>query len=253
MARGTGFTIVELLVIVAIVSLLIALLLPALSGSIKAARSFKCQIGQRTVAFDFAVFADDTLASDRGDDERDLGRRFRVETFQESQYQIDEFWAWPGQARVRIPDKNGHDPMRCPEVREELEFRANAPCASGGVTPDRGISYTFNARLHRVEVIDGRGRVRSRPVALTTEVLSASMVPLMWDVDGFEAERRRVPAVFSAPALDSRVLYRGNRLWFPSDRHRGATNVAFLDGHVRSSSDPADEPGWRWDYKPPVR
>lgn len=248
-----GFTLIEVVVVIAIIALLLALLLPALAGAIQTARGFSCKMGQRAIAFDFAVFADEGLAANRGDDRRDLGSRFRLETFQESQYRIDEFWGWPGQTRVTIPDSKGHDPMRCPEVREPLVFRANAPCSGGGITPPRGISYTFNGRLNRVEKMIG-GRLRSRPVTLTSDIVNHAMVPLMWDLDGEEAERRGIFApVFSAPALDSPQLYQGNRLWFPSDRHNGATNVAFLDGHVESSRDPAGESTWRWDYTPPVR
>ena len=56
-----AFTLLELIVVIAIVVLLIALLLPALGGVMTSARGFRCQMSMRTVAFDFAVFADESL------------------------------------------------------------------------------------------------------------------------------------------------------------------------------------------------
>src|SRR5690242_14076117 len=83
--RARGFTLLELLISIAIVALLLAILLPALGYTVRAARGFRCQVSLRSVAFDFSVFADDNLHGDRGDDVAVVGRRrFRLETFQES-------------------------------------------------------------------------------------------------------------------------------------------------------------------------
>ncbi len=66
--RRPAFTLVELLMVVSIIGLLIGILTPAISGAMVRARSFKCQMAQRSVAFDFQIFADLQLHGDRGDD-----------------------------------------------------------------------------------------------------------------------------------------------------------------------------------------
>ena len=125
-AHGSrAFTLVELLISISIVAVLLAILLPALGYAVRAARGFRCQISLRSVAFDFTVFADDQLHGDRGDDPAAVGpRRFRLETFQESEYGIDEFWRYNGNTH-QIPDTEKNDPMRCPAVRGQQIGRAS--------------------------------------------------------------------------------------------------------------------------------
>lgn len=245
-----AFTLIELLVSVAIIATLMALLLPGLGGTMRSARSFKCQMALRAVSFDFSIYADDMLHGDRGDDAQLSRDRFRVETFQETQYRIDEFWAWGARQRVSLPDDAGNDPMRCPEVAGLVELRSAVPCSGGGVGPPANVSYGFNVRLHVNEVIDGRGRPRIRQVRLDSTILDEPDVPLAWDIDGAVAQANGVSPVFSGPALDSVAVFAGDRYWFPSPRHGGSLNVAFIDGRVESTRSPLSEPGWRWDFQP---
>jgi len=242
-----GFTLVEVIITIAIIGVLFALLLPALAGVRTRARSFRCQVTLRSLAFDFSVFADEQLQGSRGDDDR-LGDRFRLETFQESLYRVDEFWAW-GDDRVHIlPDTEGNDPLRCSEVSGPITLRRNSPCSGGAVGPPDNISYGFNSRLHRAETTDARGRPRTVPVELTADLLNEPMIPLVWDVDGQAARLKGSNPVFSAPSLGSRGPYAADRYWYPSARH-GMTNVAFVGGHVLSSREPLAETGWLWDYQ----
>lgn len=242
--RRAGFTLVELLFTVAIVAVLVSMLLPAVGRALGAARAFKCQMTLRSVAFDFHVYADRHLHGDRGDD-RDLEARglFRLENFQDSQYGLHEFWPYGGLTQVSLPDSGGRDPMRCPEVKGEVRLRRDTPCSMpGAITPQDRISYGFNLRLHRLP---------AGPVLLSSDVVEKANVPLLWDVDAPEAVRRGVLPVFSAPALGSTwSLLAGDRLWFPARRHLGASNVAFVDGHVAPSANPLGEPGWNWDFEP---
>lgn len=248
MPRGhRGFTLIELMVTIGVIALLVAIVAPALRMAIGAARGFKCQMSQRTVAFDFAIFADDALHGDRGDDQ---GRSdFSLETFQESQYGVDEFWSWGSVNQVTMPDEQGNDPMRCPEVRTPLVLAARVPCSSGAVGPPEAVSFAFNLRLHRGEVFDDRGRPRARAVRLRGSIAEHSDVPLLFDGDGERAARLASIPLYSAPSLDSQI-FADDRFWFPSSRHNGGGNFAFIDGHVASSRTPLDEPGWRWDFQP---
>lgn len=247
-SRRTGFTLVELLVVMGIVSVLIGVLLPAVSRALATAKGFRCQMSMRAVAFDFQLFADDTLHGDRGEDHNT--RDFRLETFQESQYGVDEFWRWGDVAQIELPDAEGNDPMRCPSVRQPLVLRRNLACSNGAVGPPQSVSYGFNMRLDRAEVIDDRGRPRAVAVRLRPEIVERSDVPLLIDVDGQAAFERGSRPIFAAPALDSAGVYADDRYWYPALRHAGRVNAAFLDGHVDSSSDPVGGAGWNWAYQP---
>lgn len=248
-SRRRAFTLVELMIVLAIVALLIGILTPTIRGAMTRARAFKCQMAQRSVAFDFAIFADPQLHGDRGDDGD--GRLFHIETFQESQYGVDEFWRWGEHlGAIELPDAKGNDPMRCPEVRMPMTLRQDLACSSGAVGPAPSVSFAFNARLNRAEIVDSRGRPRAVRVALRPDILSKSGVPLLLDVDGVLAGERGINPVYIAPSLDSRGPYADGRVWYPGLRHGGKANVAFVDGHVESSSDPSNEAGWDWAYQP---
>ncbi len=248
---GRGFTLVELIVSIGIVALLIAILLPALGSTLGSARGFKCQMSLRATAFDFSVYADPALHGDRGHDDRLAGDRFTIETFQESQYGVDEFWRYGEGETHTIPDALGNDPMRCPEIRGPLQLRPNAPCSGGAVAPPENISFAFNMRLHKVEYTHPLiGTPRLVPVTLTERVADEGDVPLALDVDGAAARSAHASALYTAPATTPDGPYSGGGFWFPSARHNGQVNVAFVGGHVLSSEDPAGESVWRWDYQP---
>ncbi len=259
-ARPTprGFTLTELLIVLAIVAVLLAVLLPGVRGAVESARSFKCQVALRTVAFDFGVFADEALHPWRGeDDDADASQRvvplkhFRLETFIESQYGLDEFWSNGLVQAIRLPDAQGRDPMRCPSVRGELVLRRGVPCSQGAVSPPASISYGFNIRLHQSEANWRRGS--TAPVALSARIMfgneraSPASIPLAIDVDGAAAGRRNALPLFTGPSLDSR-LFAGDRAWFPGLRHGSGINAAFLDGHVAHSTSPLNEPSWNWAF-----
>ena len=246
-----GFTLLELLISIAIVAVLLAILLPALGYTVRAARGFRCQVSLRSVAFDFSVFADDNLHGERGDDQAVVGRRrFRLETFQESQYGVDEFWRWGSAATHTLPDAEKNDPMRCNEVRGPITLLNNTPCSQGAVSPARYVSYGFNMRLHRAESTGPSGQPMLRPVILSSEIMDHGRVPLAWDVDGLLAEQRGTTPVFSGPSMGSTGPYANDLFWFPGRRHNGAANFAFIDGSVSSSAQPLSEPGWEWSFQP---
>jgi prepilin-type N-terminal cleavage/methylation domain-containing protein/prepilin-type processing-associated H-X9-DG protein len=246
-----GFTLIEMLVTVAIAATLFSLLLPSLGMTIRSARAFRCQVSLRSIAFDFTVFADDQLHGDRGNDPGFVGQgRFRLETFQESQYGVDEFWPW-GTAPVHVfPDAAKNDPMRCPEVRGALTVVNGTPCGQGAIGPARSVSYGFNLRLHQAPTVAPGGQSGIVPVVLTGAILHAGRVPLAWDVDGALAESRDLTPVFSAPSLHDTPVYGNDWYWFPSLRHGGADNFAFIDGSVESSRSPLTHAGWRWEFNP---
>lgn len=261
MARRTGaFTIVELLVSITIVALLVSLLLPALGRMIGGARQFRCMISLRSITLDFHNFADDQYHPFRGLDElpRDEGGlglgddRFRIATFQESQYRVDEFWDWNENNVHRLPDAGGNDPMRCAAMSGPIVLKNNLPCGGGAVGPRENVSYGFNKRLEIGEYTLANGVVVPRTVTLRSSILEHADVPLAWDVDGEHADKNDVAPVFSAPSLGS-PIFPNDKYWFPAKRHNGGLNVAFIGGHVAKTRAPLEETGWRWEFAPPTK
>lgn len=244
-----AFTLVELLVTIAIMALLIGILSPAIRGAIESSRSFSCQMSMRNVAFDFQIYADGRYHGDRGDD-KSLGNRFRLETFQEAQYGIDEFWSFDDPSVASLTDSPAHDRMQCPSVSGDVSLRNHAPCSGGAVGPAENVSYGFNVRLHKAETPGRRGQLRLESVLLNSNILSESNVPLAIDVDGELAGAKRVSPVFTGPSLGSTGPLGGDRYWFPGARHGGASNVSFIDGHVSSLDDPLTTGGQGWGYQP---
>lgn len=242
-----GVTLVELLVVLAVLGVLLGILLPVLGGAMDASRSFRCQMSLRNVAFDLRMFLDPSLDDSRTEDPCRRHGHVALETFQESQYGIDEYWRYGSARSVVALGKEDDVPLRCASVRGDLVLRRDAPCSSGGVASWDTVSYGFNARMHRV---DGPGG-RSRGTCLTERVRDEAMVPVAWDVDGAEATRRGVSPVFSAPPIGDGGMYDDGQSWMPASRHGSGMNVAFMGGHVLSTRRPMDEIGWRWDYSAP--
>ena len=242
--RRSAFTIVELMVTFVIILVLGALLSTVLISSRHAAHAFRCQNVVRNATFEFAIFSDDQLHLSRGDDPTDY---FHLETFQESLYGIDEFWQYGNRHEARFNEDALNRPLHCPSVTGELVLQRDASCSEGGVESAGAVSYGFNLRLHaRPSNLTTFPTFQRFP--LTARIVEASSVPLLWEVDGVEAERRNVSPVFSGPPYAGRGLY--TRFWFPDLRHNGSMNVGFIDGHVDSSRNPVGEASWQWFYLP---
>ncbi|MEK6644418.1 MAG: type II secretion system protein [Planctomycetota bacterium] len=249
MALRDAFTLIELLIVTGIISVLAAILLPALSAGRQAALDLKCRSQLRTVTQAFTSFATETSGTNRGDSEK-LSGLFRIEDFQESIYRIHEFWDGPVASRSAY--NVGPPPLLWPGSSARMERRAGIPCSSGAVTPQRSVSIGFNKRLEtRTQVINGV--TFGVKVYLGEKILQYPDVPLLLDIDGETATSRGVVPYYSAPPLPKETgpdIYLNGKYWFPSFRHRKSLNVGFVGGHVLSSRQPLSEPWWRWNYQP---
>ena len=58
--RQSGFTLIELLVVISIISLLIAILLPALASARRSAQAIQCSVGMRTIGQYMAMYTADS-------------------------------------------------------------------------------------------------------------------------------------------------------------------------------------------------
>jgi prepilin-type N-terminal cleavage/methylation domain-containing protein/prepilin-type processing-associated H-X9-DG protein len=245
---GRGFTLLELLVVVAIIAILISLLIPALQSVRGQARTLHCASNMRSVAIAFQLFADDRSVSGKGDSEALGPNRFRINDFQDQLYRLDEFWDGGEEPVARL--QAGRQLTMCPSAAKYLEKRRGFPCGRSALAPLENVSLAFNMRLYRGTLRIGDSVVLA-PVAVTSlrrDVLDHPYVPLAMDVDGAAAARAGLDPFYIAPEIPGREdPYIANRFWLPGIRHNGRINAAFVGGHVLSSPEPAAEV-WNWSY-----
>ena len=247
-ARANGFTLLELLVVITIVSLLAAIVLVTIAKVRVTCKSFVCKNNLKTIAFEFIQFADDFAHPYRGESERFGRAGFHVEDFQERLYRIAEFWDRSGLGQV--PYEPSSEPMMCPAGPRTLWRSSGQPCSGKAVGPAGNVSLGFNMRLHLASV-QIRDRWVFRQVRLTHRILDHPLVPLAFDVDGAMAEQRSVLPYYSAPPAGDAGLYASSGFWFPASRHGDKVNAAFVGGHVLSSGRAQTQSGWDWKYQHP--
>ncbi len=235
---------------IGIIALLISIMLPAMQACRRAGRNVKCMSQMHRGAYDFRLFADDFAAQSRGDSEVFGESRFEIEDFQDSLYRVDEYWDRP-ELRTPVTYQPSEEVMMCPEgpaflQRYPIQGQSHEP---GFVRPHANVSIAVNMRLHRrVMMIDGNSYLV--PAIVTSKILDHPGVPVLLDVDGEQAVAQKKVPYYTAPPLSPDDPYGTGGYWFPSFRHQGGLNVAFVGGHVLSSPRPLIEPGWDWSYQP---
>ena len=264
--RGGAFTLIELLVVIAIMALLLSILVPALVSVRDTAKSFVCMDHMRAAAFDFNLFADPGAAVDRGDSERNWGNRFDARDFQESIYEVCEFWMDEATVYRREYYDRGQKPIMCPAGPGGLG-RVNGLAAPRYleycVGPRSSVCYALNRRLRHAPINQPELPYPvQRFVTVGAQVLNHPYVPLMFDVDAQAAEAAKDSGVngaspfFSAPPprhASEPTIYDNNLYWWPALRHKGRMSVSFVGGHVFSTKDPLEDRSWNWDYHPSIR
>ena len=251
--RCGAFTLIELMVVVAIIALLLAILMPAIRSARDCAKTLACSSNMRTVSMEFQLFADGHSDLGRGDSEQLGSSQFWIDDFQEQLYGIDEFWDHGPQRVVRI--RSTESQMICPAAPGWLDkTKAEEPCGVESLTPLENVSIGLNKRLHRA-VVKFAGVSQLAPVSSTrvrANILHHPYVPIVLDVDGRSAMMHDVRPFYIAPPIDGcDDPYASGRYWHPSKRHRGKVNVAFVGGHVLRSDDPAKQ-RWDWSYQAEV-
>ena len=243
---AAGFSLLELLVVVAILIILIGIMAGAVGKVRRTSKAFVCKNNLKTVAFEFFQFADEYAHPYRGDSE-DGHPGFRIEDFQERLYRVAEFWDRPNVTEADYDPTA--QPLICPSGPQALRRRAGLPCQGYAVGPPENVSVGFNMRLARAS-ISVAGRSVLVDVRVEKQILQYGSVPLAFGVDGRTAVRRGVLPYYAAPPAGDTSKYASGLFWFPSGNHDGRTNVCFVGGHVLSSPSPEKEPGWNWKYQP---
>ena len=247
-----AFSLIELLIVIAIIALLGSLLLSGVRRAREQARTLQCTSNMRNVAMRFRFFATNDNREGQGDSERLGGQRFRINDFQDLLYGIDEFWdAGERGAGTLTPQQSL---MLCPSAPGRLTKRAGFPCGRQALQPLERVSIAINMRLYR-GVSEFNGRTILAPTALTylrETVLDHPYTPLALDVDAPAAVSAMHDPFYISPGIaGADDPYASNRFWFPSDRHDGRAVVAFIGGHVERSAAPADE-AWSWSFSASV-
>lgn len=156
-AGGGGFTLVEMLVALAIMAVLVALLFPALAGTTESGRRAKClgnlrQIGAATFAF--AADNNGELPS------------------QSSPTWMSQIWSYACPGR--------EEPKTMPSNKMPPEFAGSIFCCPAAVKDDPRVrDYAFNYRIGDGDV-DTRDRIvtlsRASQHALVADAISASVL-----------------------------------------------------------------------------
>ncbi len=217
--RLRGFTLVELLVVVAIIALLLALALPGLARAHKAARVAGCASNLRQIGVGWMGYLNDHE------------QKFPYVLFSNMQW----FYGGKHPSMMRIGPELKHRPLNpyvdlaergshgsrvfaCTEDREIIEHINHRSMTEGHSSWDfYGNSYMLNpAMIEKTTVSQRNGRI----------VLTRSQRPLS-----------------DVTLNHSLVLLAGDAQWFPSALNRPVDaqfhnthdqmNVLFLDGHVK--------------------
>jgi prepilin-type N-terminal cleavage/methylation domain-containing protein len=259
--RLTGFTLVELLVVLAIIAVLLSLIAIAIRSVRDEAKTLVCMNNMRATALAFRLFADPYARPDRGDSEALFGRRFSAWDFLESQYRASEFWPTASELEEgRFVYRQGRDVVLCPAAPGPLACVSPGFSLESGraVAPPEHVGYAMNRRL-LFAPFESNGYQAARFVTIGEDVLDHPNVPLLFDVDAPAAVARWGAAgpFFSAPAGKTPSIYDGTPThpapyWFPARRHHGKMIVSFVGGHLLATKDALADSRWDWNYHPPL-
>jgi prepilin-type N-terminal cleavage/methylation domain-containing protein/prepilin-type processing-associated H-X9-DG protein len=206
--RGGGFTLLELLVVIAVIALLLGLLLPSLGGARQSAKCLRCAANLRTVMLGWTMYAsdsDDALAA-CGDGETWPGEHTNLVYYQ----------AAPGAADIEF-EHGVLMPYLDPDSAEARKPLVVCPLALA--PPGPNVSFVFSADL-RPEL--GLRR-------LTQVVNPSGRIPAV------EQEQPDADGNFDPDDPDDTGCTRHFR-YGPEDNPGGRGNYGFADGHVATLS-----------------
>ena len=229
-AGRTGFSLVELLVVIGIIGVLIALLLPVIAGVRKAARATKCLANLQQWSQAYQLYL-----SGNG------GRSFILGEIPSRLDKGNNPLMWWEILRPSAGELS--ETLLCPEASEPANvdpkdaFHAWGPQRFWDTpTQIRGPyvgSYGFNSWLYHPAKEDDR-----MPEHLRLPTKEAARVPVIFDCARLDLPPLDTdpPALFGVtPAGGAKP---GSMRWVAMERHKDGVNVMFLDGHAEHVSPP---------------
>lgn len=208
----SGFTLVEVLVVAALVALLAAIALPVLSSAREKGRSATCQAHQKQILLAVAQYATDADS-------------FLPRMYYHEGQQIVTWY------EVLTPYTKNRQVFRCPtDPGSQI---------GGAWEPPPAFRSSFAASY---DLLNGNGSIYASPASLTRVRKPTTTVFL---ADAGAQTTPEPPHVTESSevrdgcwliwlSLNSHSSNPDGAICGPSLRHRGRTNVGFVDGHVKS-------------------
>jgi len=250
-----AFTLIEVLVVIAIIGVLLGMLVPSLQRARAESKAVACASNLRTLGQGWNIYANDN---------RGLAVPARLPTYSEGGFQnpLNQYKITTGKKyRPRWPalmqGAVGVPAIRHPKTtRNRQNYRSKAYyCPSATWTDERNAAYGYNYQFlgsHRLD----EGRLRNLPVPLSRVRATAQTVVIADSLGSAAAFPKRLRKDYSNEGRD--VQREGNYGWLidpprlgptssraggtgsprsaPDERHLGKTNVLFADGHSRATT-----------------
>jgi prepilin-type N-terminal cleavage/methylation domain-containing protein/prepilin-type processing-associated H-X9-DG protein len=226
--RRRGFTLVELLVVVAIVTILVALLVPALSRAREHVNRVKCAANLRSLGQAMELYVQHYGWYPGGD------------AAEGPDYGL--FAVWP--VRLRAFTGGETEVFNCPSQDERCRWTQGALSPSGATAAHVAFGYHIGEPVIRQAGTyfsygyNHRGPNFDVPMGLGYAV----NVPLTAGLEGqVRPSRVRVPEemiAISDSNADGNMdfaIHPRVAAWYPGTVHDGGANVLYCDGHVQSS------------------
>lgn len=244
--KNSGFTLIELLVVITIISLLVAILLPALAAAREAARTLQCASNSRQIGIPMQMYISDHDGYYPATQDAKVHTNTGI-----SYYGWKDFWyqrlMYEGYLASTLNyDYNQYVPMRyndvllCPNWHDKASSHNTRSFKIGGAMRYGYITYGYN------EVIGGgsnqnwinthqRGGNKYGPLRVTNLKHSSSTIMVAEAADVNSSGNFNHPSayinVFGAnPAGTS-----SGRMAYPY-HSGGGSNVLWADGHVTTES-----------------
>lgn len=227
--KTTAFTLVELLVVLGIIMLLLAIVLPSVSGTRAKAMASKCAANTRQCVQTLHLYANDNEGKfpryyDPNDPSglswADYLRPYTVNLKPNDSSNLGRRW----------------DPksiFNCPSVKVEASFSAN-PLAPYGKDYASTIGYTFAVSASRWKF------VRSK-------VPAASEIIMVGDMSVTDDDRLSTADGWRITTSGTTDSYTQDGNGQVTNRHDGKVNVAFVDAHVESlDTNDLSRAGTKW-------
>lgn len=218
-----AMTLLEVIVVIGMISLLAAMLVPGLSGARSQAKSVVCLSNERQIAFAILAYTDD------------YGGVFPIAQYFDAAHKA--FVSWDTITYASAPDDarpgliweyaKGNDVQQCPGY--------TGPSMTTG---DPYTGYNYNTTYLGRGQNEGRYRDMGESPAVTGHVRFASQAAMVGDGGWASGANKFMRAPLDSGAAEATV-HAGAQAY----RHHGHTNVAFIDGHASSTSNPSRKPG----------